>query len=230
MSCSQVGLNIDTPNSAWAPIGTGLDNTNCRDSSLGPMGSNLLTKGVKAFDTSSGLLPNPTSQAQTQRKHLSSIKSKKALARSLSQLSQPNTDRTSLEKLLSASSSFLPPFHASSPNRVPVPSFNPAFKFSASPCGEVNHPSGQSEPLFSGDQRAIPSLTETKVINSSGKVGESLNLKTNPDEHCQSTTVGNGDVIVGEQSSPRSREGSIYEDMGFDGMVSKEGDGAPPYV
>lgn len=37
-----------------------------------------------------------------------------------------------------------------------------------------------------------------------------------------------GEVIVGEQSSPCSRDGSIYEDMGFDGMVSEEGDGAPP--
>ena len=81
-----VGDHYRRIESTRAPIGVGLDSTDHRDSSnLGPLGSNLLTKGANANDTSSGLLPNPTSQAQPHRKHMSSIKSKKALARSLSQ-------------------------------------------------------------------------------------------------------------------------------------------------
>lgn len=81
-----VGDHYRRIESARVPIGVGLDSTDHRDSSnLGPLGSNLLTKGANANDTSSGLLPNSTSQAQPHRKHMSSIKSKKALARSLSQ-------------------------------------------------------------------------------------------------------------------------------------------------
>nr|POF18386.1 hypothetical protein CFP56_37871 [Quercus suber] len=214
----------------WAPISVGCDNKDRRDSSLGPMGSELLTKGAKAFDLGSGLLPNSNLQAQPHIKHLSSIKNKKAFTRSLSQIAQPNSDHTSLEKLPFPSSSSLPPSHASSHICVPVTPLDPTFKFSASLCGVVNHPNDRSEPIFSGDQRAIPPLSEAKAINSGGKVGESFNLKANPDEHGQSTFKGNGDIIVGEQSSPYSREGSIYEDMGFDGMVSEEGDGAPPSI
>ena len=60
-----VGDHYRRIESARAPIGVGLDSTDHRDSSnLGPLGSNLLTKGANANDTSSGLLPNPTSQAQ----------------------------------------------------------------------------------------------------------------------------------------------------------------------
>lgn len=131
-------------------------------------------------------------------------------------------------KLLFANPNSLPPSHASLPTREPFPPFDPTFKFSASPCDEVDHQSGRSEPRFSGDRQAISSLPEAKAINNGGKVGESLNLKANPDEHYQSTSVGNGDIIIEEQSSPCSREGSIYKDMGYDGMASEEGHRAPP--
>nr|POF07718.1 hypothetical protein CFP56_61738 [Quercus suber] len=146
------------------------------------MGSELLTKGAKAFDLGSGLLPNPNLQAQPHRKHLSPIKNQKAFTRSLSQTAQPNSDCTSFEKLPSANSSSLPPSQASSPIRVPVTPLDPAFKFSASPCGIVNHPNDWSELIFSGDRRAIPPLSEAKAINDSRKVGESLILKANPNE------------------------------------------------
>lgn len=71
-------------------------------------------------------------------------------------------------------------------------------------------------------------LPKAKAINDDGKVGDFPNLKANLDEHCQSTSVGHGDINVGEQSSPCSRNRSIYEDMGYGCMESKEGDGVHP--
>lgn len=53
----------------WAPIITSLGFTDHKVSSnLGPLGQQLLTKGFEAIDTSLGLLPNPTSQAQPHKK------------------------------------------------------------------------------------------------------------------------------------------------------------------
>lgn len=105
---------------------------------------------------------------------------------------------------------------------------DPTFKFTASTGGEVEPHNDWVEPRISGDRRATSSLPEAKVVSNDGKVGEYLNLKVNPDEHCQSTRVGYGDIIVGEQSSPCSSKDSVYDDTGYDRMVSEEGDGVPP--
>ena len=218
------------PDLNWAPISVGSGNKDRCDSLLGSLGSKLLTKGAKAFDSVSGLLPNPNLQAQPHKKPLSSIKNKKAFARSLSQLSQPNSDRTTVEKLPSASSCPLPPSLTSSPICVPAIPIDPNFKFSASSCGVVNHPNDRSEPLLSGDWLAISSPIEAKASNGGGKVGEFSDHNINPVDHGPSIFEGNREVIVGEQSSPCTRDESIYEDMGFDGMVSEEGDGAPPFA
>ena len=171
------------PDLNWTPISVGFGNKDRLDSSLGSLGSELLTKGAKAFDSVSGLLPNPNLQAQPHRKALSSIKSKKAFARSLSQLPHPNSDRTTVEKLPSASSCPLPPSLTSSPICVPVTAIDPNFKFSASSCGVVNHPNDRSGPLLSGDRPAISSPIEAKASNGGGKVGEFSDHNINPVDH-----------------------------------------------
>ena len=61
------------------------------------------------------------------------------------------------------------------------------------------------------------------------KKGEPITLQSRTGEHCQSISVGIGEVNAGEQSSPLYRDGSVYEDLGSDCMVSEEGNGVPPF-
>ena len=82
-------------------------------------------------------------------------------------------------------------------------------------------------PRFSGDGRASPSRPDVNTANDDGKIGEFTNLNPISNDHGHSICGGNGDISVKEQSSPSSKDGSIYEDMGIDGMVSKGGDGVP---
>ena len=61
--------------------------------------------------------------------------------------------------------------------------------------------------------------SDANAVNGGGILGESTNLKLNIEDHGQSTSVGNGDIIDEELSSPCSKEGSIYEDMVYDDKV-----------
>ena len=128
---------------SWTPIVACLGSTDIRDSSnLGPLGSLVLTKGAEACDIGIGPLPNSFSLAQPYRSNPLSVKGKKVLARGFSQSKLPNTDRSSLRKLTSTKPTSLPPYHVSSPNRVPV---DHSFKFTSSSSGEREHQSSGSE-------------------------------------------------------------------------------------
>nr|POF19456.1 hypothetical protein CFP56_61683 [Quercus suber] len=191
----------------WSPIVFGLGYTDMRESvDLGPVESVLSTKEANVHDNGNGLRPSLYSQAQLHRKYLNSVKGKKVLARGLSTL--PNTNRSSVRNLPVAKANPLPPFHASLPKRVPPFPVDHAFKFTA----------------FSN----VPSLPEVSTVNSDGKLGESSNCKPIVEEYGQPISVGDEDIIVEELSSPCSKEGSIYEEVGMDGLVSEGGDGIPP--
>ena len=201
----------------------------------------MLTKGVEAWDTGIERLPNSSSLAQPHMSNPLSVKGKKVLARGFSQSKLPNTDRSSLRKLTSTKPTSLPPYHVSSPNHVPI---DHSFKFKASSSGEREHQSsgsesqfsgverenhsGQSVPRFSGDGQASHLRPDVNTTNDDGKIGESTNLNPISNDHGHSICGGNGDISVEEQSSPSSKDGSIYEDMDIDGIVSEGGDGVPP--
>lgn len=230
----------------WAPVVTGLGSTVSRaNSNLDSTSSVVLTKGAEAFDKGIGPLPYSNSQAQLTRKYPNSVKGKKVLARGLSLSSLPTTDRSSLRKLISDKPNSLSPSHAPSPNFLPNLPVHPSFKFTApvsfareqhsdwsepqSSVVERDHHSSSSEPRMAGERQALPSFTDAITIKSEGKLGESTNQNLGTEDHGQSISVGNGDTIVEELFSPCSKEGSIYEDMGCDGMVSEGGDGIPPF-
>ena len=81
---------------------------------------------------------------------------------------------------------------------------------------------------MSGDRQKASLLPEADAVNGTRNIGESSNPIVFPDDHGLPINVGNGDIIVEEQSSPCYREGSSYEDMGYDCMVSEGGGGVPP--
>ena len=60
--------------------------------------------------------------------------------------------------------------------------------------------------------------------------GEASTVQSGAVEIGQLTSVDIGEVNTGEQASPRSKDGSVYEDLGLDGMESEEGNGVPPSV
>ena len=91
---------------------------------------------------------------------------------------------------------------------------------------DVDHQGGRSETRSSGDQRVTPPDSEASTVNGVEILGESTNLNLNSEALGQATCVGNGDILDEELSSPCSKEGTIYEELGYDGMVSEGGDGA----
>ena len=82
---------------------------------------------------------------------------------------------------------------------------------------------------MSGDRQEASLLPEANAVNGTGNIGESSNPIVSPNDRGLPINVGNGDIIVKEQSSPCYREGLSYEDMEYDCMVSKEGGGVPPF-
>ena len=92
---------------------------------------------------------------------------------------------------------------------------------------DVDHQGGWSETQSSGDQRVAPSDSEANTVNGVEILGESTNLNLNSKALGQATCVGNGGILDEELSNPCSREGSSYEELGYDGMVSEGGEGAP---
>ena len=115
--------------------------------------------------------------------------------------------------------------HASTPTREPFTSLDSTFKFTASSSGDLEHRSGWNKPL--GDRQAVALLLGAITTNGEKKKGEPITLQSRTGEHCQSISVGIGEVNAEEQSSPLSRDGSVYEDLGSDCMVSEEGNGVP---
>lgn len=203
-----------------------------RDSSkVGPLDGVGSIKGAEASKSCVGPLNMSSPQAQTQRKYPASVKGKKGIARGLSQAYLSNSDRASVRELPSAKYSSLPSFHVPSLNRA---SDDRSFIFSASSC-EPNHSdvadkdqSALTEQLCLGDGRISTSCTDAKTANDNGISGESTNLISSSNGQGQFLCGGDGVIVVEEITSPCSRDGSIYEELGFDGMVSEGGDGVLP--
>ena len=69
---------------------------------------------------------------------------------------------------------------------------------------------------------------EALITNCEDVEGDLNTLQSNAVDHSIAISAGVGEGNAEGFSSPRSGDGSIYEDLGIDCMVSEEGNGVPP--
>ena len=206
--------------SVWTPKRNGVDHVG--SFKLGPLANGLVAKGDGKVFTGFGPLARQQTQAQSHRNYPQSVKGKKSFARRIDSSPRTSSDETHTRKIPSAKPNFRPSFHDSSHNHETFPAFDSTFKFTAAPNGELEHQSGWSE--TPGDQQDIV------VLPGAVENGEASTVQFGAVEIGQLTSVVTGEVITGEQARPRNRDGSVYEDLGLDGMESEEGNGVPPSV
>ena len=80
-----------------------------------------------------------------------------------------------------------------------------------------------------GDWQAGTMRPKAIITNGEDENGEPNNLQSNIVDHSLATSAGDANGNAREYSSPCSRDGSVYEDLGFDCMVSEEGKGVPSF-
>ena len=211
----------------WSPKNFGLGLMDQIDNSkMDPTGSSLLAKETGDFHSGIGPSKSLKSQAQAPKKHPSSVKGKKALTRGVHPPSHITSNGNIGEKFSNAKPAAPSPSHAHTRSRESPAGLDPSFRFTTSSYENFEQRSDWIDPP--GDRQAGAMRFGALITNCEGVEGDLNTLQSSVVDHSLATSAGVGEGNTGGFSSPRSRDGPIYEDLGIDCMVSEEGNGVPP--
>ena len=173
---------------------------------LGPLKSSPLPNEPLGFEMGQGLHSDHGSSAQSHKRTPSSVKGKKTLARSIRPKPDLINSATHQWKLSSAVLTSL--------------------KAADGPSGEANRTSDNTFEFAAVEARK--SEQDSGGSNDTQVLGDRHDNNPGSDGQRPFNRLGHDLEVAGMLSDPSSREGSDYEDVGDERMVSEEGVGAPP--